>query len=72
MNLTMRQHLVNYIGSFVEYDENNNSGAWCKYMQIKVHINVHITLKKNKKVKKPRGEWRFVKFMTKAKVYLSP
>jgi hypothetical protein len=54
--------LANYIGSFVEYDKNNNSSFWRKYMRIRVRVDVRQPLKKEKKVKSEGGEWCMVKF----------
>ncbi|KAI4338334.1 hypothetical protein L6164_016674 [Bauhinia variegata] len=48
------KHLGNFIGSFVEYDENNNTGGWRTFMRIKVRVNVRLPLKK---VKNLGGEW---------------
>jgi 14-3-3 protein epsilon len=54
--------LANYIGSFVEYDKNNNSSFWRKYMRIRVCVDVRHPLKKNKKVKSQGGDWCTVNF----------
>lgn len=62
MALAVGQHLGNYIGEFVEYDANNSSGIWRSYMCIKVLLDVRLPLKKEKKVKKPDGEWKTVHF----------
>lgn len=52
----------NFIGSFVEYDKNNNTGIWRSFMRIRVNVDTREPLKK-KKVKKHGGEWRVVKSM---------
>jgi 14-3-3 protein epsilon len=54
--------LANYIGSFVEYDKNNNSSFWRKYMRIRVRVDVRQPLKKDKKVKSAGGDWCTVNF----------
>nr|DAD38903.1 TPA_asm: hypothetical protein HUJ06_013225 [Nelumbo nucifera] len=48
--------------SFVEYDDNNNSGLWRNFMRIKVRLDVRNPLKRWKKIKKMGGEWLLVKF----------
>lgn len=62
MTPVIGKHLRNYIGSLMEYDENNNVGVWRTFMRIKVRLDVRVPLKKEKKVKKPGGDWRVVKF----------
>ncbi|MCI57676.1 DUF4283 domain protein, partial [Trifolium medium] len=32
--------LANYIGSFLEYDKNNNSSFWMQYMRVRVKVDV--------------------------------
>jgi hypothetical protein len=54
--------LANYIGSFVEYDKNNNSSFWRQYMRLRVRIDVRLPLKKDTKVKDKEGKWCSVKF----------
>jgi 14-3-3 protein epsilon len=54
--------LANYIGSFVEYDKNNNSSFWRQYMRIRVKIDVRKPLKKNYRVQNHEGEWCTVNF----------
>ncbi|PNY04580.1 hypothetical protein L195_g001004 [Trifolium pratense] len=39
--------LANAIGSFVEYDKNNNSSFWRQYMRLRVKIDVRVPLKKD-------------------------
>nr|KYP59897.1 hypothetical protein KK1_015339 [Cajanus cajan] len=50
------QKIGDYIGVFLEFDENNSSNFWRSYMRIHVLVNVRITLKKAKRVKKAGGE----------------
>jgi hypothetical protein len=54
--------LANYIGTFVEYDKNNNSSFWRQYMRLRVRIDVRLPLKKDTKVKDKEGRWCSVKF----------
>lgn len=54
--------LGNFIGEFLEYDSKNNTGVWRTFMRVKVRIDVRVLLKKEKKVKKPSGEWKVVYF----------
>ncbi|XP_058782355.1 uncharacterized protein At4g02000-like [Vicia villosa] len=54
--------MANYIGSFVEYDKNNNSSFWRQYIRIRVKIDVRKPLKQNTKVKNRGGEWCVVNF----------
>jgi hypothetical protein len=54
--------LANYIGSFVEYDKNNNTSIWRQYMRLRVRVDVRQPLKKESKVKNQGGEWCIIKF----------
>jgi hypothetical protein len=54
--------LANYIGSFVEYDKNNNTSFWRQYMRLRVKLDVRQPLKQNTKVKNKDGEWCNVNF----------
>jgi hypothetical protein len=54
--------LANYVGTFVEYDKNNNSSFWRQYMRIQVKIDVRMPLKKDARVKNKDGNWCTVKF----------
>ncbi|KAK2458187.1 hypothetical protein QL285_005377 [Trifolium repens] len=54
--------LANYVGSFVEYDKNNNSSFWRDYMRLRVRVDVRKPLKKDSKVKDKNGNWCTVKF----------
>ncbi|PNX63855.1 hypothetical protein L195_g053722, partial [Trifolium pratense] len=54
--------LANYIGSFVEYDKNNNSSFWRQFMRIRVKLDVRMPLKKDTKVMNKEGKWCTVKF----------
>ncbi|XP_058734223.1 uncharacterized protein At4g02000-like [Vicia villosa] len=54
--------MANFIGSFVEYDKNNNSSFWRQYMRLRVKIDVRLPLKTHTRVKNKGGEWCTVKF----------
>ena len=40
------EQLGNYIGTFMEYDENNNLGLWRTYILIQVLLDVNTPLKR--------------------------
>jgi hypothetical protein len=40
MKEKVRMGLGNYIGEFLEYDENNNSSFWREYMRLKVRFDI--------------------------------
>ena len=44
-----------FIGEFLEYDNNNNSSVWREYMRIKVSIDVCLPLVRYKNIKKKNG-----------------
>ncbi|GAU32650.1 hypothetical protein TSUD_218990 [Trifolium subterraneum] len=48
---TVGKGLANYIGEFAEYDKNNNTSFWRKYMRVKVRMDVRSPLKIEKKIK---------------------
>lgn len=50
------KNMGNYIGEFLEYDENNDSGLWRAYMRIRVRIDVTKPLKKDRRVRKAGGD----------------
>ncbi|XP_058746447.1 uncharacterized protein LOC131619359 [Vicia villosa] len=54
--------MANYIGTFVEYDKNNNSSFWRQYMRLRVKVDVRQPLKKNTRVKNKGGDWCTVNF----------
>jgi 14-3-3 protein epsilon len=54
--------LSNYIGSYLEYDKNNNSSFWRQYMRVRVKMDVRQPLKKDVRVKNMAREWCTVKF----------
>ncbi|GAU47759.1 hypothetical protein TSUD_387180 [Trifolium subterraneum] len=59
---TVGKGLTNYIGEFVEYDKNNNTSFWRKYMRVKVRVDVRSPLKIEKKIKLNGGKGGVVKF----------
>src|SRR6266487_3230977 len=59
---TVGKGLANYIGEFVEYDKNNNTSFWRKYMRVKVRVVVRTPLKIEKKIKLNGGKGGVVKF----------
>ncbi|GAU39328.1 hypothetical protein TSUD_60790 [Trifolium subterraneum] len=59
---TVGKGLANYIGEFVEYDKNNNTSFWRKYMRVKVRVDVRSPLKIEKKIKLNGGNGGVVKF----------
>ncbi|GAU49866.1 hypothetical protein TSUD_366220 [Trifolium subterraneum] len=59
---TVGRGIANYIGEFVEYDKNNNTSFWRKYMRVKVRVDVRSPLKIEKKIKLNGGKGGAVKF----------
>lgn len=62
MSQAIGTYICNFIGEFMEYDVNNNSGFWRSYMRINVRLDVRIPLKTEKKVKTLGGEWMTIIF----------
>jgi 14-3-3 protein epsilon len=54
--------LGSYIGTFMEYDKNNNTSFWRQYMRVRVKVDVRQPLKKDTKVKDREGNWCTVNF----------
>ena len=52
----------NYIGVFVESDENNLISIWRNYMRIRVTIDVRKPLKRRMKLKKAGDDWLWIDF----------
>ncbi|GAU34127.1 hypothetical protein TSUD_66060 [Trifolium subterraneum] len=59
---TVGKGLANYIGKFVEYDKNNNTSFWRKYIRVKVRVDVRSPLKIGRKIKLNGGNGGVVKF----------
>nr|DAD27557.1 TPA_asm: hypothetical protein HUJ06_029025 [Nelumbo nucifera] len=56
MSINVRKQLGNFIGEFVEYDDNNNLGLWRNFMRTKVRVDVRNPLKRWKKIRRMGGE----------------
>ncbi|KAL9440546.1 hypothetical protein AB3S75_019254 [Citrus x aurantiifolia] len=56
------QSIGNYIGSFLESDENNLKGVWRNYIRLKVSLDVRKPLKRRMQLKRIEGEWFWVDF----------
>jgi hypothetical protein len=54
--------LANYIGTFMEYEKNNNSSFWRQYMRVRVKVDVRQPLKKGQRVRDKEGDWCMVNF----------
>jgi 14-3-3 protein epsilon len=54
--------LANYIGTFMEYDKNNNTSFWRQYMRVRVKVDVRQPLKKGQRVRDKEGAWCMVNF----------
>lgn len=52
MSAMVDQHIGNFIGAFMKYDNKNNSNVQKSYMSIRVLLDVKQPLKISKKVKK--------------------
>lgn len=52
----------NFIGKFMESDPRNFQGMFKNYLRIRVAIDIHRPLKSQMRIKKPGGEWLWVKF----------
>ena len=62
MTESVGKQLGDYIGSFLEYDSNNNMGSNKGYMRLHVSMDVRPLLKCGKRIRKPKGDWFFVSF----------
>lgn len=49
--------LANYVGSFISYDTKNVWSLERPYMRLRIRVDIRQPLKKDKKVRKPDGEW---------------
>lgn len=62
MSEAVGQHIANFIGEFLEYDAKNSTSFGKSYMCIRVLIDVRKPLMRMKKIKKPGGEAKEVRF----------
>lgn len=62
MSTQVGRHIGDYIGKFLESDQNNFNGHWRSYMRIRVKLDVRNPLKRRMKIKKEGGEWCWVNF----------
>jgi 14-3-3 protein epsilon len=62
MKETVGVKLGNYIGTFMEYDKNNNSSFWRQHMRVRVKVDVRQPLKRDSKVRDKQGAWCTVNF----------
>ena len=56
------QDIGNYVGVFIESDDNNFSVAWRNYLRIRVSMDAAKPLKRRMKLKKHDSEWLWVEF----------
>ena len=56
------QNISNYVGSFLEADENNFTGTWRTYLRIRLNMDIGKPLKYRMRIKKPDSEWLWVEF----------
>lgn len=47
--------LDNFLGGFVEYDKRNGIMIWRDFMRVQVQLDVRLSLKRHKVIKKPDG-----------------
>ncbi|KAJ8648294.1 hypothetical protein MRB53_001317 [Persea americana] len=52
----------NYIGLFLDSNENNLMGVWRNYMRVRVSIDVRKPLQRRMRIKKAGGEWIWIDF----------
>lgn len=52
----------NFLGSFVEADRANFSGEWRNFFRVRVLLDIRKPLKRRMRIKRPGGEWTWVKF----------
>ncbi|CAN1825745.1 hypothetical protein LINPERHAP1_LOCUS31277 [Linum perenne] len=60
--LTAAKALGNFIGTFISYDERATSLTGGQILRIRARLDIREPLKKEKKIKKPRGDWILAKF----------
>ena len=62
MSKSVGKQLGNYLGSFLEYDTNNNGRSLKEYMRLRVSMDVRPPLKRGKQLRTPNGDEFFVSF----------
>ena len=62
MSESVGKQLGDYIGFFLEYDNNNNGGSVKEYMRLRVSMDVRPPLKRGKRLRTPKGDSFFVSF----------
>lgn len=50
MSEIVGKQLGNFLGTFIQYDPNNNSSIWREFMRLRVRIDVKKPLKQKKKI----------------------
>lgn len=56
MSEIVGKQLGNFFGTFIEYDNKNNTSTWKEFMRIRVRLDVRRPLKRKKKIMKKNGE----------------
>ena len=56
------QNIGDYVGQFMESDDNNCTGTWQHYLRVRVSIDIQKPLKRRMRIKKPGSEWVWVEF----------
>lgn len=62
MSQRVVQDICNYIGEYVDSDENNFIGVWRDYLRVRVAIPLDKPLKRRMKIKKSEENWCWVNF----------
>lgn len=52
MTEAVGRQLGNFFGTFVMYDNNNNTSIWREYMRLKIRVDVRLPLKRRKKIRR--------------------
>ena len=56
------QNIGDYVGQFMESDDNNFTSTWQDYLRVRVSIDIQKPLKRRMRIKKPGSEWVWVEF----------
>lgn len=62
MSLRVVKDVGNFIGTFIESDNNNFTGVWREYLRVRVSISLDVPLKRRMKLKKNAELWSWVNF----------